>query len=480
MVKSTRSNFKTTISKAILNGLADDGGLFVFDTIPKIDINSLYHLTYNDVAKQVFTLLLDDFSSDAIIYIVDSTYNHTYFQPETVTMTHLNHHSYLNLYHGETLAFKDMALSILPKLIKEAKRINQIDKPSIVLTATSGDTGSAALSGFSKNKEDYVIVLYPAQGVSQFQEKQMHKLSNEHCHVYAVDGNFDDCQNIVKKLFQSTKLKHTILASANSINIGRLIPQITYYVYMYIRLVQDKIISKNEKIDVIVPTGNFGNIYAAYVAKQMGIPLDTLTIASNSNNVLHELIQTGQYNINRSLLKTISPSMDIIISSNLERYVYTLLDGNPNKLNDFMSQLKATKMQELTQIKTQTIFKSGMASEEATLKTIREVFRDNHILIDPHTAVAAHVYDKDQHNNHTVIVSTASPYKFIDAMEEALEIKSNDNLLNRLKHLSTFGRLDLPKKVSEIATYNIDYKTVLALNETYQYIKQKVGEIDEN
>ncbi len=480
MVKSTRSNFKTTVSKAILNGLAEDGGLFVFDSIPRIDINALYDASYNDVAKHVFSLLLDDFSKDAIDDIVDSTYNHTYFQPETVTMTHLNNHSYLNLYHGETLAFKDMALSILPKLVKEAKRINQIDKPSIVLTATSGDTGSAALSGFSKNKEDYTIVLYPAQGVSQFQEKQMHKLSNDHCMVYAVDGNFDDCQNIVKELFQTTKLKHSVLASANSINIGRLIPQITYYVYTYIKLVQDKVISKNEKIDVIVPTGNFGNIYAAYVAKEMGIPLDTLTIASNSNNALHELIQTGQYNINRSLLKTISPSMDIIISSNLERYVYTLLDEDPDKLNDFMSQLKSTKQQALKQIQTQTIFKSGMASEEETLKTIKEVFKDNHLLIDPHTAVAAHVYHKNEYHKHTVVVSTASPYKFIDAMEEALGLNANDNLLNRLNQLSKLGGLDLPEKVAEIATFDINQKVVLPLDETYQYIKQKVGEIDEN
>ncbi|QMS84374.1 threonine synthase [Candidatus Xianfuyuplasma coldseepsis] len=480
MVKSTRSDERVTPSMAILNGLAKDGGLYVFESIPKIDIKQLTNASYTDVAKVVFGLLLDDFSQERLNDIIDQTYNSNLFHPAPITMTHHKNHSYLNLYHGETLAFKDMALSILPKLIQEAKQINGIDKPSIVLTATSGDTGSAALAGFQQNKDDYVFVLYPTQGVSSFQEKQMNQLQNDQCTVYAIDGNFDDCQTIVKTLFQSITLTNTTLVSANSINIGRLVPQITYYVYAYTKLVQDHVIPQLEPIDVVVPTGNFGNIYAAYIAKQMGVPFDTLTIASNTNNVLHDFFQTGSYTIKRPLYKTISPSMDIIISSNLERYLYTLFNHDASALQQAMTTLQSTGELHIDVVKHQTTFDSGMATEQETLQTIKDTFLNQGTVIDPHTAVGTYVYHHTPHNHHTIIVATASPFKFIDAMEDALDIEPSGDLQSRLQRFAGHVHIPFPARINHIASYTLEQKQILTKDEAMTIIRQKVGIIDEN
>ncbi len=477
MVKSTRSNKSVPISQAILDGLAKDGGLYIFETIPTIDLQSLKNATYIDVANVVFGLFLDDFDSEKLQSIIEDTYTTPWFYPSPMTMTHTKDYSYLNLFHGQTHAFKDMALSILPKLIQEAKQIQNINQPSIVLTATSGDTGSAALSGFRKNKEDYVLVLYPTNGVSPFQEKQVHQLQNDHCRAIAIDGNFDDCQSIVKELFQTVSLTNTQLVSANSINIGRLIPQITYYVYAYIQLMNDRVVQENELVDVVVPTGNFGNIYAAYIAKRMGIPFDRLTIASNANNVLHDFFKTGTYNIQRPLYQTISPSMDILISSNLERYLYTLIGEDSTALRHVMNELISTGSIHLD-VQNQTDFHSGMATESETKQSILTSLQTDGILIDPHTAVAKHVYQKCPTTNHTIIVATASPFKFVDAMLDALQLP-HQTLITDLQELARRAKIRLPKDIQDVAMVEITDKQTLSKHEAYAILRKRIGDIDE-
>jgi threonine synthase len=479
MVHSTRGTTHVSVSQAILDGLAPDGGLYVFDEIPKIDYKSLLEASYQDIAYMVFSRFLEDFPDHAIRRIVTECYASDLFVPAPVTMTHLHNHSYLNLYHGETLAFKDMALSVLPLLVEEAKRIHNITSPSIILTATSGDTGSAALAGFSKNPDNHVHVLYPNKGVSPFQERQMHQFAYQHCEVHPIEGNFDDCQTIVKQLFQSLDLKNTILISANSINIGRLIPQITYYVYSYIKLVQDAIIDAGDSINIIVPTGNFGNIYAAYIAKQMGLPFHQLIIASNQNNVLHDFFQTGTYSINRSLYQTISPSMDIIISSNLERYLYDVVGHRHQAILDMMNKLQTNNCIHLDIVKAQSTFESGMASEQDTLDTIASVYKEDHLLIDPHTAVARHVFEQYKSSYHTVIVSTASPYKFTDAMLDGLGINKSNSLKDNIQFLSKKDTSPLSKRVTMVED-SIITKHPIPLHEAYNTLLRKVATIDEN
>jgi threonine synthase len=396
------------------------------------------------------------------------------------SMKHLRDASLLNLFHGETFAFKDMALSILPSLFDAAKQKRFPDKKTIILTATSGDTGSAALSGFSKLDNTYTIVLYPKHGISEFQEKQMSQFVNEKCLVYGVEGNFDDCQNIVKRLFSESTLEHSILSSANSINIGRIIPQIVYYFYAYITLVNDHKIKMNEAINFTVPTGNFGNIYAGYIAKEMGLPVNKLIIASNSNNGLTDLFQSKSYDINRPLVKTISPSMDIIISSNFERYLYHLIN-DPDKVNDLMSELKNNHQIDIPELNQDRCFDAYYASEEDTLKTIHSVYQQFHYLIDPHTAVAYHCYkqyNKTKDDNHyQVILSTASPYKFSDAVIKALSIKETKSLKEKILSLKQQNPNQFDMRVMDVVEGEINTATI-TLKDAYQTIKKVIGDID--
>ena len=477
MVRSTRTTHNTTITQAILNGLSIDGGLYVFSSLPTIDTDSLYHMSYHDVAKHICTTLLNEFEPHLISSIIDEAYGYN-FNPSPVTMTHKHNHSYLNLYHGPTLAFKDMALQLLPKLVHASKDHLGDSTPNLVLTATSGDTGSAALSGFSADA--HVIVLYPADGVSEFQEKQMLSYQSDTCHVIAVEGNFDDCQNIVKGIFVDKDVDTSPLLSANSINIGRLIPQVVYYVYTYVQLVQDKIIQPDEEINIVVPTGNFGNIYAAYLAKQMGLPFNKLIIASNKNNILHEFFSTGVYDIRRSLHQTISPSMDIIISSNLERYLFDILEQDSNRLHDAMINLKKDGIIEIPQIKQQSTFLSGMADEDKTKRTVLKTLNEDNILIDPHTAVAKAVFDDlDESPLHTVIVSTASPYKFVDAMLDSLHVSTQGTLIEKINTLHSYDNKPLDKRIHSVASLNSKNRIVLSQNDTIIKIKEIVGDLND-
>lgn len=483
MVKSTRSDHKVKTSKAILDGLAPDGGLYVFTDLPILNLQEMKELSYQETALLVFELLLEDMSHEQLKKVVEESYHEDFFKPSPVTVTHHDNHSYLNLYNGETFAFKDMALSILPKLIQESKKLNDITKPNIVLTATSGDTGSAALSGFSKNKEDYIIVLYPTSGVSAFQEKQMLQFANKHAMVFGVEGNFDDCQTIVKQLFKNVKTNNTNIISANSINIGRIIPQIVYYIYSYFQLIRDNKVELGTEINVVVPTGNFGNIYAAYLATKMGLPINKLIVASNDNNVLHEFFSNGVYNIDRTLYKTISPSMDIIISSNLERYIYDLLNEDSDQLKIFMESLLVNGSNELDAIKRITKFKTDMATETETKAMIQKVLDEDAILIDPHTAVARVVYEKyidlTKDETYSLLVSTASPYKFIDAMRSALDMPKASNIKTAIVEVEVKTGIPSDIRMKDVLGQTTENKIILKKADAYSEIFKLVGEIDE-
>ena len=429
MLHSTRSLKETTISKAILKGLAEDGGLFVFDDIKKINIDDFYSLDYKDIAFKIFKLYLDEFKDDEIKWAIDKAYSKENFSNEIVSIKDFKNYAFLELFNGPTSSFKDMALTILPKFMYLSKKKNCIDEFTHIYVATSGDTGSATLSGFSNIDGIDVTVLYPDNLVSKLQEKQMLFFSNEKSRAYAVNGNFDDCQRIVKEI----AIRNKKISSANSINIGRLIPQIVYYFFGYVDLVEKGKINKGELIDICVPTGNFGNILAGYIAKQMGVPIDKLICASNENNVLYDFINTGIYNRNRKFIKTYAPSMDILVSSNIERLIYYALKDceRVKELFEIFKDKGEIKLDK-------NIFKdfiSFFATNEEILQEIENEYKDHKYLIDPHTAVALNVYKKAKVDKYTLIVSTASCYKFEDAMNKAKVNFDMNNAINSIKKI---------------------------------------------
>ena len=395
MLKSTRGHNYIEPSLAILKGLADDGGLFVFDKFNKDFFKQeLIHLTYQELAVKVFAEFLSDYSLEQLNRVVASSYNSSKFKGNIVDVISFENYSYLNLFNGNTFAFKDLALSCLPNLMAEAKKIDNVMKDTIILTATSGDTGSATLEGFKDMDDVTVIVLYPTEGVSEFQELQMNKYSSKKNIIIPVIGNFDDCQRIVKDIFLSERPTKVNLSSANSINIGRIIPQTVYYFYSYLELVRQGTIKYGDLLNVCVPTGNFGNIYSAYIAKNMGLPINKLIVASNENKVLSEVFNEGFYSVDRELHKTISPSMDILISSNFERYLFDHLNNDSDAVKKAMNQLVNDKYLKLDQLVKRSDIKAYFATENDTFNTIEKVFKDESYLIDPHTAVAKFVADK--------------------------------------------------------------------------------------
>ncbi len=460
-MKSTRSSEKVRASEAIIKGLAADGGLFVFE-----EINSSFYdkrfinLSYQETALEIMDELLDDFTRDELKEIVNSTYNQESFLDGIVDVVDFNQYAYLSLYKGETFSFKDMALSILPKLLKLAKEKQHDHRKTIVLTATSGDTGSATLAGFNKTNTD-CIILYPNNGVSKFQEMQMLQYQNDKNRVIAIDGNFDDAQRTVKRVFSKVDERLNV-ASANSINIGRIVPQVVYYVYAYSKLVNNRI-EYNDKIDVIVPTGNFGNIYSCYVAKSLGVPIDKMIIASNSNDVLTNLFENGIYNIDRELYKTITPSMDIVVSSNLERYLSTFME--PKELSETMNSLFSEGSVEIPELTKQKQFMAYSVSEAQTIEAIQN---EKEHIIDPHTAVAKAIYDRINRKNYSLIVSTASPIKFESTMCDALYVEEKS-----LKHLM--------KDYDSRSDIKLENQKRITVDNAYEYIMDVLGGIvDEN
>ncbi len=471
LYKSTRNSDKTvTASEAILKGLADDGGLFVPEYIPKLDVtvDELKGMTYQETAYAVMKQFLTDFTEEELKHCIASAYDSKFDTEVIAPLVKVEDTYHLELFHGATIAFKDMALSILPHLLTTAAKKNNVTKDIVILTATSGDTGKAALAGFADVPGTKIIVFYPKGGVSRVQELQMVTQKGENTSVVAIHGNFDNAQSGVKALFEDKELEKELadagyqFSSANSINIGRLVPQVVYYVYAYAKLLENEEIASGEEINVTVPTGNFGNILAAYYAKQMGVPIAKLICASNENKVLFDFFRTGVYDRNREFILTSSPSMDILISSNLERLIYTIAGQDAKKNSELMAQLKEKGTYEITSEMKERLadFEGGFATEEETKETIRRTYEKTGYVMDTHTAVAAYVcarYRKDSGDDKKCLVaSTASPYKFIHSVMSAIDEKYADaDEFDLVDELSRISGTEIPKAIEEIRNADI-------------------------
>jgi len=413
---STRGTVETTsASKAIINGLAPDGGLYIPCEFPAL--GNFIGLSYEQIASKILQLYLDDFSADEI----DEYVNKAYCSNLPVKING----NFLELFHGRTLAFKDVALQIFPYLLTCSLKKNNIAKTAVILTATSGDTGSAVLAGMADVPGVKALVFYPSGGVSNIQRLQMTTQEGANLHVFGINGNFDEAQTAIKEVFNDKNFlakfsDKFLFTSANSINIGRLLPQVAYYFFSYSEAIRAGKLKEGDKINFLVPTGNFGNILAGYYAKKMGLPVNKLICASNSNCVLHDFIQTGVYDKMRKFNTTVSPSMDILISSNLERFIYDI--GGSDLVNTAYSSLASTG--KFSVDKDMSDFDSDFATDSETIATIKKLYESENYLIDPHTAVAQCVYEKykarSSDDTFTMILSTASPYKFPETVEKAL------------------------------------------------------------
>lgn len=489
--RSTRSNSEpVTASQAILKGLADDGGLFVPDHIPALDksLDELAGMTYQQVAYEVMKLFLTDFTEDELKNCINHAYDSKFDTEKIAPLVKADDAYYLELFHGSTIAFKDMALSILPHLMITSARKNQIKNEIVILTATSGDTGKAALAGFADVEGTRIIVFYPKNGVSPIQEKQMVTQKGANTFVVGIHGNFDDAQTGVKKIFSDKELAKEMdekgfqFSSANSINIGRLVPQICYYVYAYAQLCKDGKIVAGEKINVVVPTGNFGNILAAFYAKNMGLPIDKLICASNDNKVLYDFFRTGTYDRNREFVLTTSPSMDILISSNLERLIYRIAGNDADKNRELMSALSGNGKYEITdEMKAQlSDFYGNYASEAETAAEIRRLYEKCGYVIDTHTAVASAVYGKyvaeTKDHKTTVIASTASPFKFTRSVMDAIDPKYDAmGDFELVDELSRIAKVKVPNAIEEIRTAPVLHNTQCDADKMKDTVKGFLG-----
>ncbi len=491
LYKSTRnSDNVVTSSQAILMGLSVDGGLFVPDHMPKLDVSleTLAGFDYKQTAYEVMKLFLSDFTEEELKACINRAYDAKFDIPQITQLHEADGDYYLELYHGATIAFKDMALSILPHLMTTAARKNHIFNEIVILTATSGDTGKAALAGFADVPGTRIIVFYPKHGVSPIQEKQMVTQTGENTCVIGIEGNFDDAQSGVKAIFSDSELRGRMNAaglqfsSANSINIGRLVPQIVYYVYAYGQLVKSGEIECGDEINITVPTGNFGNILAAYYAKQMGLPVRKLICASNSNKVLVDFFRTGTYDRNRKFILTMSPSMDILISSNLERLIYSLCGCDSEKCAAFMDDLKTDGKYTISDEMKAGLsgFASGFADEEETLEEIRAVYDRSHYVIDTHTAVASRVYRKYRgetgDERKTVIASTASPFKFSRSVMKAIgTIPEGADDLALADSLSALAGIQLPRAIEEIRSAPVRHRMVIETCDMKNTVEKVLG-----
>ena len=491
LYKSTRDAEKTvTASQAILKGLADDGGLFVPVSIPKLPVSlgELKEMTYQEIAYTVMKEFLTDFTEEELKNCIAKAYDSKFDTEEIAPLAKVEDAYYLELFHGATIAFKDMALSILPHLLTTSAKKNQVKNEIVILTATSGDTGKAALAGFADVEGTKIIVFYPKNGVSHVQELQMVTQKGDNTSVVAIHGNFDNAQSGVKAMFENKELEKELneagyqFSSANSINIGRLVPQVVYYVYAYAKLLQNEEIAEDEEINVVVPTGNFGNILAAYYAKNMGIPIAKLICASNENKVLYDFFQTGTYDRNREFVLTTSPSMDILISSNLERLIYKISGEDARKDTDLMTELKTKGSYAITgEMKANLAdFAAGYATEEQVAKTIHDIYEDTGYVMDTHTAVAATVYkayrEDSKDDRKTVIASTASPYKFAGSVMSAIDPKyKGQDDFKLIEELQKVSGTEIPNAIKEIMNAEIRHNTECDVDQMEQTVKNILG-----
>lgn len=488
LYKSTRSdNVTITASQAILKGLASDGGLFVPTQLPKLNVSleELSKMSYKETAYAVMKEFLTDFTEEELKNCIDKAYDSKFDTEEIAPLVKAEGAYYLELFHGATIAFKDMALSILPHLLTTSAKKNNVKNEIVILTATSGDTGKAALAGFADVPGTRIVVFYPKGGVSPIQEKQMVTQKGDNTFVVGIKGNFDQAQSGVKAIFGNKELEAEMdkagfqFSSANSINIGRLVPQVVYYVYAYAKLLANGEITDGEKINVVVPTGNFGNILAAYYAKNMGLPIDKLICASNDNKVLYDFFTTGIYDKNREFILTTSPSMDILISSNLERLIYKIAGNDAAKNKELMTSLTTTGKYDITDDMRAELkdFYGNYATEKETAEVIKDIYEKTGYIIDTHTAVAAVVsrkYLRDTNDtNKLVIASTASPFKFTRSVMNAIDSKYDSmGDFELVDELSKIGNVKVPNAIEEIRNAKVLHDTVCEVDEMTDVVKK--------
>ena len=490
--QSTRGkSVKRTGIQAVIAGIAEDGGLFVPMELPNFsgELADFAGLSYEETAFRVMSPFFPEIPVEKFKAAVANAYGGKFENPKIAPVVSVgDHFNFLELYHGPTLAFKDMALSFLPELMKLALEAEGKGEEILILTATSGDTGKAALEGF-KNKEGIkILVFYPKDGVSEMQKRQMVTEDGGNAFVAAVDGNFDDAQSGVKNLFMDEDFCEAVkgegyrFSSANSINIGRLVPQIAYYVYGYFQLVAQRKIALGELLNVAVPTGNFGNILAAYYAKQMGLPLGRLICASNENHVLSDFFGTGIYDRNRPLHLTTSPSMDILISSNLERLIYEISGRDSEKVASLMQNLQENGRYEIDEVMKENLqdFYGVYSTEEEIAVQIKEVFDATGYLMDTHTAVGAHAYSRYREEsgdrNCAMLISTASPFKFSEAVAEALNFSAAGLDFYQVSELlAKEANLSVPKQLEKLKTAQVRFNQVYAKEDMKSAVMEFLG-----
>ena len=489
---STRARKNVTAAQAIAQGISEDGGLFVpseFPAIDQADLNALVNMNYKERAKKVLAYYLNDYTQDEIDKCVENAYSGNFDNDIPAPLASLSDKMHiLELWHGPTCAFKDMALQILPHLLTAAAAKVAPDEEKVILVATSGDTGKAALEGFADVPGTKIIVFYPVDGVSAMQKLQMTTQTGSNVAVCAIEGNFDDAQTGVKNIFSDSDMQKYLadckkaFSSANSINFGRLVPQIIYYVSAYCDLVKDGKITMGDKINVVVPTGNFGNILAAVYARNMGIPIAKFICASNRNKILTDFIATGEYDRNREFYQTDSPSMDILISSNLERMLYHLYDNDCTSVAALMNELKNNgvyKVSDDVLKKLQKEFFGGFCDDIDTAATIKKLFDEYHYLCDTHTAVAVNVYEQyiaeTKDETPCVIASTASPYKFASAVLPALSGKCTGDEFAMLNELAEISGTAVPAPLASLHDKEVLHKKCVNKTQMSAFIKDFLG-----
>ena len=476
--RSTRgSDTAEGSAEAIIRGIAGDGGLYVPEFIPKltVDMGAAGDAPYRYFALEIIRSFFDDYTVEELSACVDAAYDDKFERAEIAPVAEAGGAYFLELYHGPTAAFKDMALAVMPRLLVTAMKKRNEDKRICVLTATSGDTGKAALEGFADVPGTEIIVFYPNRGVSEVQERQMITQEGANTHVFAIEGNFDDAQTGVKRIFNDHALAERLaclgyrLSSANSINIGRLIPQVAYYVYSYAKLVRMGAVRAGDKINIAVPTGNFGNLLAAYYAKEMGLPVNRLICASNKNKVLADFINTGRYDVNREFYLTNSPSMDILVSSNLERLLYHLSGGDSEEIRRLMRSLDEDRAYEVgAAIKEGlTGFYGGFADVDSTNAAIGALYRDTGYLPDTHTAVAYKVFldykESTKDESVTLVAATASPYKFAESVARSIGLPEENDGFEYINTLSRRTGIKIPKALAGLREKPVRHEAVIPI-----------------
>lgn len=482
---STRdSALRVSAQEAIVRGLAPQSGLFVPETFPQADLDAWKNLSYPELAEKVLAGFLTDYSADFLHTATASTYGAAFGGKAGETVKVRDGLYSLELWHGPTCAFKDYALQLMPKLLVEAKKMLGRTETTRILVATSGDTGKAALAGFADAPGTAITVFYPEGKVSQVQELQMTTQAGSNVQVAAVEGNFDDAQSAVKRIFGDRALaerlagnSHVVLSSANSINVGRLVPQVVYYFSAYAQLLADQVINVGDEVEFVVPTGNFGDILAGYYAKLLGLPVKHLVVASDKNNVLFDFLTTGTYNRQRPFFQTISPSMDILISSNLERMLYYLSEGDTRLISMLMNDLNKWGTYEIPEellAKIRQIFGTGWADEDQVRESIKHCWDENHYVIDPHTACGYYLLEQMPRDPLTprVLLSTASPYKFPRVVNEALGFDATGTDFECMDVLAHETGTTAPAALRGLETADVRFKDVVAIDGMEDYVEK--------